>query len=146
MDCSPPGSSVPGILQARILEWVAIPFSKGSSQLQNRAWVSCTVGRLFTVWVTREAPELSKPFRAECTRYSFFYLQIHQIIKCASGCWVETLLSPDGRVTVNIPRCWVIGHDLATEHTYIKPGCVGRSYLITFCPNTTEFQDVIPTQ
>ena len=32
MDCSPPGSSVPGILQARILEWVAMPFSRGSSQ------------------------------------------------------------------------------------------------------------------
>ena len=32
MDCSPPGSSVLGILQARILEWVAIPFSRGSSQ------------------------------------------------------------------------------------------------------------------
>ena len=35
MDCSPPGSSVHGILQARILEWVAIPFSKGSSQPQG---------------------------------------------------------------------------------------------------------------
>ena len=40
MDCSPPGSSVPGILQARILEWVAFPFSKGSSQPWDRTWVS----------------------------------------------------------------------------------------------------------
>ena len=39
-DCSPPGSSVPGILQARILEWVAFPFSKGSSQPRDRTWVS----------------------------------------------------------------------------------------------------------
>ena len=38
MDYSPPGSSVQGILQARILEWVAIPFSKGSSQLRDRIW------------------------------------------------------------------------------------------------------------
>ena len=40
MDCSPPGSSVHGILQARILEWVAIPFSRGSSWPRNQTWVS----------------------------------------------------------------------------------------------------------
>ena len=40
MDCSPPGSSVHGILQARILEWVAMSSSKGSSQLRDRSWVS----------------------------------------------------------------------------------------------------------
>ena len=43
MDCSPPGSSVHGILQARILEWVAIPFSKGSSWPRDRTRVSCIV-------------------------------------------------------------------------------------------------------
>ena len=48
MDCSPPGSSVRGILQARVLESVAISFSRGSSQLRNQTWVSCTAGR-FTV-------------------------------------------------------------------------------------------------
>ena len=55
MDCSPPGSSVHGILQARILEWVAIPFSRGS--LWTRDWnpASCTVGRFFILWATREA-------------------------------------------------------------------------------------------
>ena len=41
MDCNPPGSSVHGILQARILECVAMPFSKGSSRLRNRTQVSC---------------------------------------------------------------------------------------------------------
>ena len=41
MDCSPPGSSVHGVLQARILEWVAISFSRGSSQPRNQTWVSC---------------------------------------------------------------------------------------------------------
>ena len=44
MDCSPPRSSVHGILQARILEWVAISFSRGSSQPRNWTWVSCTAG------------------------------------------------------------------------------------------------------
>ena len=53
---SPPGSSVHGILQARILEWVAIPFAKGSSWSRDWTWVSCIAGRFFTVWVIREAP------------------------------------------------------------------------------------------
>ena len=55
MDCSPPGSSVHGILQARILEWVAIPFSRGSSQPRDGTQVSCIAGRFFTIWATREA-------------------------------------------------------------------------------------------
>ena len=55
MSCSPPGSSVHGISQARILEWVAIPFSRGSSQPRAQTWVSCIAGRFFTVCATREA-------------------------------------------------------------------------------------------
>ena len=55
MDCSPPGSSVHGILQARILEWIAIFFSKGSSRPRDRAQVSCIAGRFFTIWATGEA-------------------------------------------------------------------------------------------
>ena len=52
MDCSPPGSSVHGILQARILEWVAISFSRGSSQSRDRTRVSCIAGRRFILWAT----------------------------------------------------------------------------------------------
>ena len=55
MDCSLSDSSVHGILQARILEWVAIPFSRGSSLPRDQTWVSCTPGRFFTIWATREA-------------------------------------------------------------------------------------------
>ena len=54
MDSSPQGSSVHGILQARILEWVAIPFSRGSSQPRDQPQVSCIAGRFFTVWASRE--------------------------------------------------------------------------------------------
>ena len=50
VDCSPPGSSVHGILQARILEWVAISYSRGSSWPRNQTWVSCISGRFFTIW------------------------------------------------------------------------------------------------
>ena len=55
IDCSPQGSSVHVILQARILEWVAMPFSRGSSQSRDWTPVSCIAGRLFTIWATREA-------------------------------------------------------------------------------------------
>jgi len=48
MDCNLPGSSAHGVLQARILEWVAIPFSRGFSQLRDQTWVSCIVSRYFT--------------------------------------------------------------------------------------------------
>ena len=58
MDCSPPGSSVHVILQARILEWTAIPLTKGSSQPTDGTQVSCISGRFFTVcftiWATQE--------------------------------------------------------------------------------------------
>ena len=53
MYCSPPGSSVHGIFHARILEWVAISFSRGSSQPRNRTQVSCIAGRFFTLWATK---------------------------------------------------------------------------------------------
>ena len=73
MDCSPPGPSIRGILQARILEWVAVPFPRGSSWPRDRIWaciwtkiiiyskrctfpqVSCIAGRFFTTWLTRKA-------------------------------------------------------------------------------------------
>ena len=55
MDCSLPGSSVHGILQRRILEWVAISFSRGSSQPRDRTQVSSIEGRFFTLWATRKA-------------------------------------------------------------------------------------------
>ena len=55
MDCRLPGFPVHGILQARILEWVAIPFSRGSSQPRDRTQVSRIAGRFFTIWTTREA-------------------------------------------------------------------------------------------
>ena len=49
MDCRPPGSSVHGILPARILEWVDIPFSRRSSQPRDQTQVSCSAGRFFTI-------------------------------------------------------------------------------------------------
>ena len=57
MNGSPSGSSIHGIFQARILEWAAISFFRGSSQTRDQTQVYCVAGRLFTVWATREAPK-----------------------------------------------------------------------------------------
>ena len=58
MDCRLPGSSVHGIFQARGLEWVAISFSRGSSQPRDQTQVSHIVGRHFTVWAIRKGLHL----------------------------------------------------------------------------------------
>ena len=55
VDCSPPGFSTHGIFQARVLEWVTISFSRGSSRPRDRTRISCITGRRLTLWVTREA-------------------------------------------------------------------------------------------
>ena len=60
MDCSPPGSSVRGISQPKILEWVAISFSRGSSWLRDRTHISCLADRFFTT----ETP--GKPYKCMC--------------------------------------------------------------------------------
>ena len=59
MECSPPGFSVHGILQVRVLEWITIPFSRGSSWPRNWTWVSHIADRFFTFWATREGGSYS---------------------------------------------------------------------------------------
>ena len=56
MDCSPPGSSVHGIFQARILEWVTISSSRGSSQPRDRTQVSCIASGFFTAEPSGKPP------------------------------------------------------------------------------------------
>ena len=63
--CSPPGSSVRGIFQARILEWVAIFFSRGSSQPRDRTQIFHIAGRLFTLWARRGSHVLSGNMRSQ---------------------------------------------------------------------------------
>ena len=58
VDCSLTGSSVRGILQARILEWIFNSSSRGSSRPRDRTQVFCVAGRRFTIWATREAQSL----------------------------------------------------------------------------------------
>ena len=64
---SPAGYSVHGILQARILEWVVISFSRGSSQSRDWTWVTYIAGGSFTLWATRKAQcDLRKPLMKVC--------------------------------------------------------------------------------
>ena len=63
MDCNLPGASVQGILQARVLEWVAISFSRGSSWPRDQTHVSCIAGRFFISWPTREAPSIFRYYK-----------------------------------------------------------------------------------
>ena len=68
-----PGSYVHRILQARILEWVAIYFSRGSSPSRDWNWVSFTAGRFFTVWATREPISLISEFYWWLKHTIFFF-------------------------------------------------------------------------
>ena len=66
MDCSLPGSSVHGLLQATVLEWVAISFSRESSQPRDQTWVSCIAGRFFCNWATSHT--------IYCNQFNFQFL------------------------------------------------------------------------
>ena len=66
-----PASSVHGILQARILEWVADSFPRGSSPPRTRTWVSHIAGRLFTNWATRETCPTSAASQFSCVLQEF---------------------------------------------------------------------------
>ena len=87
MDCSPPSSSVHWILQARILEWVAISFSRESSWPRDWTQVSCIAGRRrFTFWATREDPQILKGRSGSVSLgdyFSFPWSWCTQVIACA---------------------------------------------------------------
>ena len=72
--CSLPDSSVHGVLQARILQWVAIPFSRVSSWPEDPTQVSHIAGRFFTVWATREAQRL--PLFTTVNEYLFWIFKL----------------------------------------------------------------------
>ena len=65
--CDPMDYTVRGILQTRILEWVAFPFSRGSSQPSNHTQVFCIAGGFFTSWATREAPNSADQNTGVCS-------------------------------------------------------------------------------
>jgi len=109
LNYSPPGPSVHGILQARILEWVAIPFSRETSQPRDGTWVSHVAGRFFTLCDTREAPVV-------CITYVIFRYPINVLKPC---CLIWTS-----------PSAW---HDLAeSEHRCRQ----GSAFNLSLSPTT----------
>ena len=80
VDCSLPDSPVHGILEARLLEWVAIRFSRGSFWPRDRTWVSCIASKYFTIWGTRQAQRRYDMIYLLRRRYIF----IEDIIYCIS--------------------------------------------------------------
>ena len=95
VDYSPPSSSIHGILQARILEWVAISFSRGSSQPRDRTQVSHLAGRHFNLCATREALKYKNTV-SQKTSYRDTELQIHVLTSKISKGGKEARLKEEG--------------------------------------------------
>ena len=116
MDCSPPGSSVRGILQARILEWVAIPFSRVSSRPRDWTQVSCTVRwvhcALSPTWHSTSAtvrwPSPCTPplALADATQQflSLGHITTNYCSETSLTCWVRDILG----ILQSIQKCWTL--------------------------------------
>ena len=115
MDCSPPGSSVRGFLQARILEWVAFSSSRGSSWPRDQIWVSCLRGRFFTIWATREV---------HCSVWTRSYstIQPAALIEEASGSRVDHVLETIAVTTEN----WWFVEFIFFLSGFMSPGLINN--------------------
>ena len=85
VDCTLPGSSVHGILQARILEWVAISFSRGSSRPRDRTQISHIAGRCFNLWA--KAKEVPKSQILMQYFYLFSFIKIFICVYFLNVCY-----------------------------------------------------------
>ena len=142
MDYSPPGSSVHGILQARILEWVAIPFSRGSSQPRDQTLVSCIAGRFFTIWATREAPSFFLSFQrlvyedTQCV--CLFPFSVHIVYHMVHisyplfHCFI-LLCSNDVSKTNPSMYIWDIGSLLVSKFVYFVVCVLWIAFLTVHC-------------
>ena len=108
---SPPGSSVHGIFQARILEWVAISFCRGSSWPKDRSQVSCTAGRFFTVRAIRAQvcykfvvtlTFITDDFHQQCSADNRWMEKVHG--------WVDTSIGFVGQITQKTKGTGVFQH------------------------------------
>ena len=105
MDCSPPGSSVHGIFQARILGWVAISFSMGSSQTRNQICVSC-IGRQFLyLWASWEAQAVSNVFQKKHQAPKYSLPKFTSFKWYASEVWESLNLGYVSSNIMSVPSC-----------------------------------------
>ena len=87
VDCSPPGSSVHGLSQARIPEWVAVSFSRGSFRTGHGTQVSCFAGRFFTIWATRDILAISHSLFIDLSRKGFYGISSTCIQRESESIW-----------------------------------------------------------
>ena len=103
--CNPKDYAVHGILQARILEWVAYPFSRGSSRPKNRTRVSCIAGGFFTNWAMREAQSMT--VLKKLTQYSSLTYSLDGVIlKWYWICKTPWLHMANSGNSVLLPKVW----------------------------------------
>ena len=110
-DCSPPGSSVHGILQARILVWDAMPSSRGPSPPSDRTRVSCITGRFFIIWATKEAL-----WKGTCSQ--IYLVPTSVLISPNSGCVLFPCQLWGSEFLLNTSREWFI---VSCSSGYLKP-------------------------
>ena len=109
MVCSPPGSSVHRISQARILKWVAFSYSRGSSELRDQTQVSCIAGGFFTLVPPGLPCWLSgKESTSQCRRGGF---DLSSVFLPGESSWTE---EPGGLQSMGSQR---VGHSRVTEHS-----------------------------
>ena len=134
MDYSLPGSSVHGILQARILEWVAIPFSKGLSQPRDQTLISCIVGRFLTIWATKKVHNsLMQWLKHWLKSIGGTSLVVKGLRNCLpmKGTWVCFLVREDPTCTKPVRHnyCSLHAYSLCsatTEATRMRSPCTAR--------------------
>ena len=128
VDCSPAGSSIHGILQARILEWVAISFSRGSSLPRDWTQISHIAGRFFSSWAKGSpkdllaiSPDLALPFAALGNQLSTFCLHksIDFLILNISNKW--------NHATCGV-WCWLLSCSMSSKSIYAV-ACNNTSFL-----------------
>ena len=149
MDYSLPGSSVHGIFQARVLEWVAISFSRGSSQPRDRTWVSSTAARRFTVWATREA---KNRLQLQCSAYQDTHDIFHKtgtnnskVCMESKRPWIVKAILRKNNNAENITQPDVEPYYKTMRNCYIY-----YSYIVWYqhkkrhrdCPNRTERPEI----
>ena len=118
MDCSPPGSSDHGILQASILEWAAIPFFKGFSQSKDWTHVTCIAGRFFFRFFLSHQESLINVYRVACTCHSCRYCRLI----CEEDihiCWYKSLQSIEGSRHEQILTLWAVKETKICSQLYL---------------------------
>ena len=116
MDYSPSGSSVHEIIQTRILEWVVIPFSRGSSQPRNRTQVSCVAGRFFTVW--------KKPLNT-LSHIHFLSFNIPTIQK---NSFLNTYFTPS--TVINVVQVFTLNFTIYVVGIFIIIGTINTHFIV----------------